>query len=304
MAATYITSSYDDLFPGVQMCVDRANRDGGFDFDTFTSGTLLGAEELVPGLLEGVADLVVQTSSYVSASFPILGSLELPFAAENYERHRLACDPDGPVSALINQSLAQRNVRKLGGMSTGFEYIWTLNKPIRSPEDVRGMRLRVAGPIEGETVKALGGAPVFLGSAEVFQALERGTIDGLISYLGTVVSRDLHQVIGYGTAAPFGSYTVDAYCRADWYAGLAPRERDALDAAGRVLYDAGSDKLVEVHREQYLPAVREAGVELIELDGAQRQPFRQAVFPVHQRWQQRLGDPWLARRAVDLIRQA
>ncbi len=53
------------------------------------------------------------------------------------------------------------------------------------------MRIRVAGEIEGETVKALGAAPVSMGSAEVFEALQRGTIDGMMSYVGTVVSRDL-----------------------------------------------------------------------------------------------------------------
>lgn len=304
VAATYLTTSYDDLYPGVEMFLGKARELGGFDFDVFPSGQLLGAEELVPGMLHGVADVVLQTSSYVSSSFPILGSLELPFTTEDFDRYLRACDPDSEVSRLINQGLTRQNMRMLGGMATGFEYLWTIDKPIRTPEDVRGLRLRVAGEIEGETVKALGGAPVFLGSAELYQALERGTIDGMMSYLGTVVSRDLQEILRYGTAAHFGAYTVDAYCRNDWYEALAPRQRHALDEAGRVLFRDGTAKLVDVHEHEYLPAVRDAGVELIELDEARLRPFRDAVSAVHERWRALLGDPAAAQRALQLIRDA
>src|SRR5690606_35618966 len=107
---------------------------------------------------------------------------------------------------LIYRKLAPKGARNLGGMPTTFEYLWTVDKPIRRPEDVRGMRLRVAGEIEGETVKALGGAPVTMGSAEAYEAIERGTIDGLVSYIGTVVSRDLQRIVKYGTAGHFGAY--------------------------------------------------------------------------------------------------
>ncbi|WP_093418686.1 TRAP transporter substrate-binding protein [Saccharopolyspora flava] len=304
VAATYLTTSYDDLYPGVERFLDTARGLGGFDFDVFPSGQLLGAEQLVPGLLNGVADVVLQTSSYVSSSFPILGSLELPFTTEHFDRYLRACDPTSPVSALINERLTGQNMRMLGGMATGFEYLWTIDKPIRTPEDVRGLRLRVAGEIEGETVKALGGAPVFLGSAELYQALERGTIDGMMSYLGTVVSRDLHEILRYGTAAHFGAYTVDAYCRQDFYAALPPHQQRALDEAGRVLFHDGTATLLDVHRTKYLPAVRDAGVELIELDEAQLRPFRDAVSAVHRRWSSLLGDPAAAQRALELIRDA
>ncbi|MGP4014253.1 TRAP transporter substrate-binding protein [Saccharopolyspora sp. 5N708] len=304
IAATYLTKSYDDLFPGIEMFLDTARDVGGFSFDVYNSGTLLGAEELVPGLLGGVVDVVFQTSSYVSSSFPVLGCLELPFTTEDFRKHRRAADPDGPVSAVINERLARQNMRVLGGMPTGFEYLWTINRPILRPADVRGLRLRVAGEIEGETVKALGGAPVFMGSAEVYQALERGTIDGMMSYLGTVVSRDLQEIIRYGTAAQFGTYTVDAYCRVDWYAGLGEQQRAALDEAGRTMFRAGTDRMLAVHEQDYLPAVRAAGVELVELDEAQQRPFRAAAAEVHERWRRMLGDPVAAQQVLDLVRSA
>ncbi|WP_314177695.1 TRAP transporter substrate-binding protein [Streptomyces winkii] len=304
--ATYIPSNYGDLYPGIKKFVDVATqRSGGrLSLDMFDSGTLLGAEQLLPGLLSGVADVIFQTSSYVSSTFPVLGAMELPFVTEDYPKLQRAIAPGEPQFELVNKKLAERGARILGGMPTTFEYIWTVDKPIRKPEDVRGMRLRVAGEIEGETVKAMGGAPVTMGSAEVFEALEKGTIDGLMSYIGTVVSRDLQTIVRYGTSGHFGAYTVDAYCRSDWYEEQAPAVRKALDAAGEALYRDGTKNMIKVHTTDYLSKVKAAGVELITPDQAGKAAFRKAVAPVYGRWRERLGDSATASRALESIRNA
>ncbi|MHA6620782.1 TRAP transporter substrate-binding protein [Pseudonocardia sp. DLS-67] len=304
--ATYIPKSYDDLYPGIQTFMDTvATTSGGrLNCDMYNSGALLGAEQLLPGLLLGVADVIFQTSSYVSSSYPILGAMELPFGAEDYAKQRRAIAPDGPLFALVNEQLARQGVRLLGGMPCTFEYIWTVGKPILEPEDVRGMRIRVAGEIEGETVKAMGGAPVFMGSSEVFEALERGTIDGLMSYLGTVVSRDLQEIVRFGTRAHVGAYTLDAYCRTGWYDDQPPALRAAIDEAGRALYRDGTEVMVGVHEGDYIKAVLDGGVEIVEPGGAELDAFRAAVRPVYGRWEHLIGDPAVSDRAVALINEA
>jgi TRAP-type C4-dicarboxylate transport system substrate-binding protein len=304
--ATYIPKSYDDLYPGIQTFMDTvaAASGGRLNCDMYNSGALLGAEQLLPGLLLGVADVIFQTSSYVSSSYPILGAMELPFGAEDYPKQRRAIAPDGPLFALVNEQLARQGVRLLGGMPCTFEYIWTVGRPILRPDDVRGLRVRVAGEIEGETVKAMGGAPVFMGSSEVFEALERGTIDGLMSYLGTIVSRDLQEIVRYGTRAHVGAYTLDAYCRTGWYDDQPPELRAALDEAGRALYRDGTEVMVGVHEGDYLKAVLDGGVEIVEPGGAELQAFRTAVEPVYGRWEHLIGDPAVSDRAVALINEA
>lgn len=304
--ATYIPDSYDDLYPGIEAFVDTATgrSGGGLAMEMFDGGTLLGAEQLLPGLLLGVADVMFQTSSYVSSTYAVLGAMELPFVSEDYAKHRRAIDPDGPLHALVNRELAPQGVRLLGGIPTSFEYLWTVDKPIRSPEDVRGMRIRVAGEIEGETVKALGGAPVSMGSSEVYEALERGTIDGMMSYVGTVISRDLQEIIRYCTVGHFGAYTVDAYCRTDWYDEQPPAIKAALDAGGRAIYRQGTDNMVSVHENEYLPAVREAGVRLFRPAEAELAAFREAVAPVYATWRERLSSPDVAAQATGLIKKA
>lgn len=305
-SATYIPPSYKDLYPGIERFRDVATRTSGgaLSYEAFHSGTLLGAGGLLPGLLAGSADTVFITSSYVTSSFPVLGATQMPFVTDSYSQYRRALDPDGALMGIVNEQLATKNVRILGGMPTSFEYIWTAGAPIRKPEDMAGLRIRVAGEIEGVTIKAFGGAPVFMSSSEVYQALQRGTIDGMMSYLGTVYARDLQRILRYGTATHFGAYTVDAYCRQDWYDNQPARIRDAMDTAGRAIYEQGTAHMLEVHEQKYLPAIRAGGVELVEPTPAEQTEFRKAVQPVYGHWRSMLGDDGLASTVLESIKKA
>ena len=116
-----------------------------------------------------------------------------------------------------------------------------------------------------------------MGSSEVFEALESGTIDGLMSYSAPSVSRDLQEIIRHGTRAHFGAYTVDAYCRTDWYDAAPPDLRAALDAAAARSTTTAPRCMAGVHERDYLPSVRERGVDLVE---PSRPSWRRSGRPV------------------------
>lgn len=305
-AATYLTPAYKDIFPSFQVLLDaiKQNSGGKVAYKMFHSEALLDAEQLIPGILQGVADLGFQTSSYISTSYPILGAYELPFLSDEVATQERMLAPDGPLYGLFNQELGKKGLRMLGSISTAYETIWTVDKPIRKPDDIKGMRIRTAGFVEGETVRALGGSPVSMSSAELFQALERGTIDGMISYLGTVISRDLQQVLRHATMGPFGSYSVDAYVRKRWYDELDDALKDALLKSGKTFLERGTASLLKVHEEQYMPAIEKAGIEIFEPEGAELKAFEDALRPVEQRWRARLGDDALADKALGMVRAA
>jgi TRAP-type C4-dicarboxylate transport system substrate-binding protein len=302
-AATYIPPSYNDLYPGFEIFMEEAESasNGKITFDWYDSGTLLEADQLVPGLTQGVADLIFTTSSYISSTYPILGVYELPFMLDDYEKQREVLAYDGELRTFLNEQLKEQNLMSIGTMPTTFQWLWTADKKITSPEDLQGMRIRVAGPLEGRTVEALGGSPVTMSSAEVYEALERGTIDGLISYMGTIPGRSLQEVIKYGTAAPFGAYSVDAYVRADWFESLPQAHQDALLQAGKTYTEEGTDHMVEVHRGEYLDTIEGAGVEITELDAEQVAAFEEAVAETYDQWKATVKDPATADEALSLM---
>lgn len=302
-AATYIPPSYNDLYGGFEIFMEEAESasDGAITFDWYDSETLLEADQLVPGLTQGVADLIFTTSSYISSTYPILGVYELPFLLNDFEQQREALAFDGDVRQFLNEQLRKQNLLSLGTMPTTFQWIWTVDEPIMEPADVRGMRIRVAGPLEGRTVEALGGSPVTMSSAEIYEALERGTIDGVLSYIGTIPGRSLQEVVNYGTAANFGAYSVDAYVRADWFDGLPEAHQEALLEAGRRQTEEGTEQMVQVHEREYRKTIEAAGVEIVELNDQQVEAFEEAVRPTYGQWRNSVGDPATADRAQELM---
>ncbi|WP_109472053.1 TRAP transporter substrate-binding protein [Ornithinimicrobium cavernae] len=304
--ATYIPPSYKDLYGAFTLLMDTATEAsaGALSFEMFDSGTLLAADQLIPGLTRGVCDLALTTSSYVSTTYPVLGCYELPFVNEGTDQTLRALAIDGELFTLINEEIGKKGLRLLGSMPTAPEYIWTVDKPILKPGDLKGMRIRTAGNVEGETVKALGGAPISMSSAEIYEALERGTIDGMISYPGTVISRDLQNVLKFGTAGHFGLYSVDIYSRLDWYDALGEEEKTALSEGAKAYQEEGTAAQLKVHAEEYFPAMKEAGLEVVELDDQQTQAFKEATTGVVDWWKGRMEDAAVADQALELVQNA
>lgn len=301
-AATYIPPGYKDLFPAFPIFMNTAKKaKPGIKFDWHHSEKLLTADQLLSGLKQGTADLIFQLSSLMSSTYPILGAIELPFVNDSFSAQRQALSVDGEYDQLLNKELAKKGIMILGHMPTSFEWIWTVDKPVRTPDDLKGMRVRTAGDVEGATVKAYGASPVSMSSAEVYQALERNTVDGLISYMGTIIGRSLQDVVKYGTVAPFGDYSIDVVVRADWFHDQPKGVQDALIEAGKAYTEQGTAKMREVHLGTYLPEIEKSGVELYEPKGAELDVFRKAAMPVHDTWRGWVGDKALADKALNLV---
>ena len=304
VAATYFPPSYEDVFPAMSIMLESAAKEAGLDFKMFDSAKLLDADQLMPGLFQGQADLVFQASSYISSSYPIFGAFELPFITESVAQTQRALTVEGPLYEIINKEIGKKGLRLLGNMPTNYEWLWSIDKPIQKPDDLKGMRIRTGGDLQAQVVKALGGSPVSMSSAEVYQALERGTIDGIMAYVGTIISRDLQGILRYGTMGRFAETSIDPYVRKDWFDGLDSRTKEGLLVSGQTYLEEGTAAQLRVHNDEYLPQVSDAGVELIELDQKDAAVFRQATAGVYDWWKTRVGDPELADRAISLVQNA
>lgn len=124
-----------------------------------------------------------------------------------------------------------------------------------------------------------------------------------MSYPGTIPSRDLQDILGYGTMAAFSAYSMDGYVRADWFADLSEDNRGALEAGGRAFHEDGSALGLSVHEDEFMPLIEES-VELIELSEAQIDEFRSATSSVVDEWTAQVGDEEVAADALEAIRSA
>lgn len=129
--------------------------------------------ELVRVTRAGLVDIGDVLPTYVAGDLPVIEAVDLP---------GLYADFETSVKAHIAFMPAlKRYEDKIGGITLG-AYLWPhqvvySRKPIRSPADLKGLKLRVFGTAQTEFARALGAEPVSIPFAEVYTALERGTVD-------------------------------------------------------------------------------------------------------------------------------
>ena len=299
--ATYIPpQAYKDLAVMLTSFPDYVNKHGKgiAQIEYFHSGTLLKAEESLPGLMQGTADIILHTDSYIMGTLPILGILELPLLYPDMETSHEKLKIGSPLYNLVNQELAKKNIFMVAVPGVIPEYIWT-NKPVRKPDDLKGLRIRTAGRVEAMVLKTLGGASTTVSSAELYEALARGTVDGTMCYLGTVPSRNLEEKLKYVNRTYFASYSGGIFIRLDKWNSLPPEVRNLLIKAGKDYEKALVEYVLPYHKENYWPLIRKAGVKEIVLTKEEQKEFKKRLEPVWD-WWKGLLPPGVGEKAIKL----
>ncbi len=291
VVASHMTPKYQDSFLTMSAFIDDVNEvgQGKVELDFYHSGTLLKVKELIPGLEAGAVDIIFLTTSHCTGSWPIIGCEALPFLCKtDYDLERLF-KMESPTYNFINEVMVEKHgIMFLANGLLPLEYIWT-NKPVEKPSDIKGLKLRVGGEIEGKTVQTLGGSPVFMPSAELYEAFQRGTVDGAICYAGTIGGRSLQDVVKYCTKVPIGAYGYSLWIKKDTWDSLPQDVRDIIYMA-IVKYDYFFlDRAKAVHGEEYWPLFLEAGMEVIEPSPEVVSEFRTKCKPVWDEWAKEIG---------------
>ncbi len=142
-------------------------------------------------ITQAVSDDVVQLGDdgYFLGNVPIGGVLRLPMLIQSQAEYQKA--------AAIMEPYLQRAFERKGVMVLG-QYLYPYqvafsSKKLTSLADIKGQKIRVTSPEQGEFIKRLGGVPVTIGAPEVPSALDRGVVDGVLTANagGGVVWKDL-----------------------------------------------------------------------------------------------------------------
>jgi len=172
--ATRDLSGYHDIFPTMQAFVDEVNASSDVHLQFHYSEASLKFEELVNGLEEGTYDMIIITSSYASDVWPVMSVTALPFIFDDAGHLADKTRADGQLRKLMDEQLGKNHDIVIVASGTlPLAYLWTATGPVRDPEDMKGMRIRVAGTVESETVTSLGASPVVMPS-EVLSISEMG----------------------------------------------------------------------------------------------------------------------------------
>jgi len=140
---------------------------------------------------DGLAEMSMWYPAYSSATYPLLGAPGLPFLDPN--RPDTATAQGGADRVWASKAMAAELARIHGlfnVVESSSGYVEPMNfymqKVINGPADFKGQRVRIFGPELGDLVKALGGSPINIAAPEVYGALQRKIMDGVITSSGGI----------------------------------------------------------------------------------------------------------------------
>ncbi|MBU2958288.1 TRAP transporter substrate-binding protein DctP [Paracoccus sp. 1_MG-2023] len=292
---SYLPPSYADLAYGSQGLVDRVNEagEGVVALDYHDSGRLVSADEQLPALRAGTIDFMFHTSSYVTRSLPILGVLGLPGVVgplyENPDRLRRG----SPLFDLIAAELEKQGLRclSLGGGIMEPEYVWSVESaPITDLTQIQGKKIRLVSFEASAALEHFGAAPVRIPSSELYIALERGTVDAAVANISTINGRAIQEQVRYAYRMPVTGFAIGIFTTTRRWDAM-PEDVRAAFMEGVEWFDQESARAAneDYFRDQYWPAFREAGIEVIEPSEAEIAEFDKINADVRQVWLDEVG---------------
>ena len=212
---------------------------------------------------------------------------DLPYMFDDYAQlHRVA---DGPVGANLFKKLEGKGIVGLAFWDNGFK-VMSANKPLRVPEDMKGLKMRIqSSKVLNDQMKALGAIAQVMAFSEVYQALQTGVVDGTENTPSNMYTQKHHEVQKYLTLSDHGYIGYAVIANKKFWDALPADIRATLEGAMR---DATkyANSIAQKENDDAMEGIRKSGkTEVITLTPAQKAAWRNALIAVHKENESRVG---------------
>lgn len=259
----------------------EAATNGRLKIQTFPGGVLGGEKEMIEQTQVGAINILRTSLGPVGTVVPEVNVFNLPFIFRSQEHARAVID--GPIGdeLLAKVSASPAKLVAIGWMDGGARSLYT-KKPVRTPSDLKGQKVRMMGnPLFVDTMNAMGGNGISMGYGEVFTALQTGVVDGAENNAPSYFTSN-----HYNTGAKYYTQTnhliipeLLVVSKATWDK-LSKDDQALLKKFGReaqMEQRALWDKSVAENTAK----LKSAGVEFITVDN---KPFYEATAPVRAKY--------------------
>ena len=250
-------------------------------------------------LRQGVIDMAVGSTINWSQQVRQLNLFSLPFLMPDYAA--IDALTTGDVGKQMFTILEKAGVVPLAWGLNGYRELSNSKHPIKSPADLKGLKIRVVGsPLFLETFTALGANPTQMSWADAQPALASGAVDGQENPMSIFTAAKLHTVgqkhlTMWGYLADPLVFVVNKQVWESWTPADRELVRQAAIEAGQEQIAIARKGLIEPG-QPLLKDIAAMGVQITHLSPAERDAFVKATRPVYDKWKNQIG--------ADLVNQA
>lgn len=251
---------------------------GEVEIKLFPNKQLGGKESDLIGMVQmGTIGLATITCGPISSFDPMFGILDMPFLFRDKQQAYKVLD--GPIGERFLKSLEKVNIRGLAFGERGLRNVSNNVRPIVTPADLAGIKIRVMqSPVYIETFKALGANPVPMGWGDVYTALQQDIIDAQENPPWVIEAFKIYEVQKY--------YSITAHSYAGNVIMINKQVFDGFSPeVQKILIDSAREASVyerQVNADgvnKILEGLKAKGMQINDVDTA---PFQKMVEPVYE----------------------
>ena len=277
----------------------KAKTNGALDLKLFPDSTLGNAQAAITGTRGGTIDIAVSGSANFSGMVPLLNMFDIPFMfKDSAHAYRVL---DGKVGQEMLDKLDAVGLKGLAFWDNGWRQISNSKGPVRTPADVKGLKIRTTGsPVHIEAFKLLGANPVPMPIGELYTALEMKTVDAQEHPIGIFWSAKFYEVQKHLSMSYHAYSALIVAMNKAKFDALPPAQQKAIVEAAR---EAGQyqRQLNNDAIKSTVENLKKAGIQVVEK--IDPQPFLEATKGVRSSFIAKTGGEEQIKQ-IDAVRDA
>ncbi|MFD1796360.1 DctP family TRAP transporter solute-binding subunit [Paracoccus aurantiacus] len=274
-----------------------------YDVRVFPNAQLSGGDQMKQAEMvgRGALDLVVTSAINVTPLVPEMAVFSLPYMYSDYAQ--VDATTQGDAVKPLEEILLGKGIKVLAWGENGFRELTNNKHAVKSPDDMKGLNIRVAGPMYIDVMNALGANPQQMQWSETLTALQQGVVDGQENPIGAVIiPQQVYEMQKYLTT---WHYSYDPL-----FLGVSQAKWDSLDADTQAKFQEAATEAMQYQREISREAtdsgvafLKEKGMEIYEPTPEELDAFRSATKPAFDTWAEKVG-PDLVKSFQDAVASA
>ena len=281
----------------------EARTNGAVIIELYPANQLGSMKQMMDGVLSGTIEMTLNPWNMLTTVMPEFNTMILPFNIDSIELYWKVVTGQ-EFRDKINE-LANKKGLVFLGVPNGVLRGLISKRPIRTPADLRGIKIRVMdGPIYTDMFNAWGAGTAVISFAESYTALQQGVIDAIDNNPEMGVLMKFFEVAKYYSPTNHVVHGCPMFINEQYWKKLSPEQQQIMMQAAR--------EMEEFSYKTYMPigsgfddiAVKEYGVTFFEVDQETRQKFIDMAQPVYTKYRGVIGEQfydWFM-RYVDNLR--
>lgn len=254
----------------------KKRTNGRYEIGVFPASQLGNENQINEGLGLGTLDMIYTGVAFAASIHKPIGVTNAPFVLRDFD-HFMAYRAS-PLFRQIAKGYEDKTKHKIITLTYYGQRMVTANKEIRKPEDMKGMKLRVPpAPLFLMFTKSVGANATPIAFAEVYLALQQGTVDGQENPLPTIMAKKFYEVQSHIMLTGHITESLLTIVGSHVWPKLSDADKKVFE---EVLTQAADKATKQIRDAEQKTAddLRKLGKNVVEVD---RAAFRAAALPLH-----------------------